>query len=131
MPSNDLRETLPLVYQNKARIADRFYQAMFRLAPETRAYFMGGFGRQKAVFATLIVRVAQSADSPDALEEIAREMVAAHRRQGVSAEEFRIAGLALTEAMENCLSGEVAAEQIARWTKVADTLVQRMIELSA
>jgi len=130
MPSSDLRETLPLVYQNKARIADRFYQAMFRLAPETRAFFMGGFGKQKAVFATLIVRVAQSADSPDALEEIAREMVAAHRRHGVSADEFRVAGLALTEAMENSLTGEVAADQIERWTKVADTLVQRMIELS-
>ena len=130
MPGNDLRGTLPLVYQNKARIADRFYQAMFRLAPETRAHFMGGFGKQKAVFAKMIVRIAQSADDPDTLEEIAREMVTAHRHHAVSVDEFRIAGLALAEALEACLSDSLAPEQITRWTTVAGTLVQRMIELS-
>ncbi len=130
MPANDLRATLPLVYQNKARIADRFYQAMFRLAPETRAYFMGGFGKQKSIFAKLIVRIAQSADDPGALEQIAREMVGAHRRHAVSVDEFRIAGLALAEALEVCLSDSLAPGQVARWTTVAATLVQRMIELS-
>ncbi|GAA6201842.1 globin domain-containing protein [Aquicoccus sp. SU-CL01552] len=130
MPGNDLRGTLPLVYQNKARIADRFYLAMFRLAPETRAHFMGGFGKQKAVFATMIVRIAQSADDPDTLEQIARDMATVHRRHAVSADEFRIAGLALAEALEICLSDSLAPGQIARWTTVAGTLVQRMIELS-
>ena len=130
MPASDLRETLPLVYLNKARISDRFYQAMFRLAPETRAHFMGGFGKQKSVFAKLIVRIAQSGDDPGALEEIAREMIAVHRRHAVTVEEFRIAGLALVEALEVCLADSLLPEQLARWTTVATTLVQRMIDLS-
>ncbi|TDK43968.1 globin [Antarcticimicrobium luteum] len=130
MLTNDLCETLPLVFQNKARIADRFYQAMFRLAPETRAHFGGGFGEQKSVFAMLIVKIAQSAGNPDALEQIARHMVEVHRRHGISAADFRIAGRALREALESSLSEGLTVRQLARWTRVADTLIQRMIALS-
>jgi len=125
-----LRETLPVVFERKALIAERFYQAMFRMAPETRAFFMVGFGQQKSVFAMLLVKIAQSADSSAAMERIARDLVAVHRAHGVTPEQYRIAGRALAEALETSLADHLGAQELARWTQVAGRLVQRMIELA-
>ncbi len=125
-----LRNTLPVVFERKALIAERFYQAMFRLAPDTRAFFRTGFGRQKSVFAMLIVKIAQSADNPAAMEKIARDLVAVHRARGITPDQYRIAGIALDEALTANLSDRLSGPELARWTQVADTLVQRMIELA-
>lgn len=125
-----LRRTLPLVFAKKARIAEEFYRSMFRHAPETRVHFTGGFGRQKAILATVLVKIVQLADNPGALDQIAHGLLRSHRHYSVTPSQYQAARRALTEALTLHLSDGLSGEELQSWTTVADTLVQRMIDLS-
>lgn len=131
LQTQGLRRTLPLVFAKKARIAEDFFQSMFRYAPETRAHFSDGFGRQKAVFALVILKIVQVADKPGALDEIASGLLASHLLYRVTPSQYQAARRALNEALTLHMSTYLTQEEMESWTTVADTLVQRMIDLSA
>ena len=130
MRIDSLRETLPLVFEHKARIADHFFQSMFHHAPETRAYFTEGFGRKKAILATMIAKIAQTADQPDTLDRIAGGLANSHRAYGITQTQYQAARRALKEALTLHLSDHLSGQELAAWTNVADAFVQRMIDLT-
>lgn len=128
---DSLRGTLPRVFENKALIAEKFYEALFRRVPEAEALFVRDFGRQKDVFATLLAKIAQYSEQPEALDDIAGDVVKIHRVHGVTAEQYESARQALIEAFAETMSDCLSAEELARWANAGNHLVQRTIELSA
>jgi len=130
MQKDGLRRTLPLVFDHKAQIADQFFTSLFHHAPETRLHFSEEFGRQKAVFAMVVAKIVRSADRPDRLEQIARGLVASHRTYDITPGQLHAARLALGEALTLHLSDLMSGAELAYWTRVVDTLVLRMIELT-
>lgn len=127
---SSVRDTLPQVFEHKALIAEKFYQALFRQMPEAEAMFARDFGRQKDIFASLLAKVAQYSDQPQALDDIASHLARVHRVYQISPVQYQAAGQALTDAFDEAMCDCLSPEERARWARVTDRLVQRIIELS-
>ncbi|MGD9864910.1 MAG: globin [Pseudodonghicola sp.] len=125
-----MRNTLPKVFAQKAALAERFFDTIFRHAPEMEAFFPRHYGRRKELFVLLLTRVALCAERPAALEGVAQQMARVHRPLGIRPVHYDIGAHAMIEAFETILSDRLSRAELDRWFDAIIGLTRRLAELA-
>ncbi len=114
------------VFAQKAELAVRFYEHLFRLAPEVEALFHKEMFVQREMFSYILVLVARHIYQPDKMSDIADRLAQMHRGTNVSAKQFALAEQALFAAFEEVFDDELSAEEWRDWQAAIRVLVSRM-----
>ncbi len=128
VPDNDMKlvqRSLPLVYQNKARIGARCFARLFEAAPELQALFQGPYSPSHEMLLqelTLIVR-ASASDTP--LPQLCR-LATQHSGLGVQPAHFPLMREALVGAIADTLGEAVCGETLQAWRRAFDHMAAPM-----
>ena len=94
-----LHASFATVFNKKTDIAGRFYENLFRDAPEARGLFSDDLTRQKEMFASMLTEIVSCAETPVAFADKVKSLGESHKRYKIPAAHFDIAGKALLGAL--------------------------------
>lgn len=121
-----VRATHALIAPIAGVIADMFYDRLFYLAPSVRRMFPHDMREQKRSFTVMMATTVQNLDNLDALVPLAKALGARHRRYGVTAGHYEIAGEALVWALERGLASDFTAQVEQAWRRAYALLAAAM-----
>jgi hemoglobin-like flavoprotein len=121
-----VRRTFDLIVPIGGVVADLFYDRLFYLAPSVRRMFPRDMREQKRSFTVMMATTVQNLDNLDALEPLARALGARHRRYGVTAGHYEIAGEALVWALERGLARDFTTQVEQAWRRAYALLATAM-----
>jgi hemoglobin-like flavoprotein len=116
------------MWPNSTMMADRFYDRLFEIAPETRSLFRGDLVAQKRKFISTLAVLVGSLDNMTGLLSVAGKLAADHVHYGVKAEHYDAVGEALLWSLARGLGDYWTGEVEQSWRKVFAFLSERMIE---
>ena len=126
-----LRDTHQEIVKSIESTSERFYGALFALAPGLRGMFRPDLGDQGMRFMTAIGVVVNYLDAPERLEERLQVLGKGHAALGVSRLHYDPMREALIETFRETLGATWTAEAEAAWRKAFDQLADRMAEVSS
>lgn len=112
------------------KVAERFYERLFEIAPELRALFRPDMTGQGMRFMSTLAVIVQHLDDPAALEPYLQRLAQGHAAFGVEAAHFKPMGQALIDTMREALGERFPAGADRAWAAAYDHLAQRMITLA-
>ncbi|MDK3016667.1 globin [Pseudodonghicola flavimaris] len=125
-----MRSTLPQVFAEKAAIAEAFFTEAFASDPEMERFFPHSRGPRKELFVTLLTKVAQCAECPANLEAVAQQVWAEQRPLGITPQQYRAGGRAMSKAIEATLSDRLDQEDLQSWAEVIAAFTGRLAVLT-
>ena len=115
------------MWPNSTAMADRFYNRLFEIAPETRPLFRSDLSKQKGKFISTLAVLVGSLDDVTGLLSIAGRLARDHVHYGVRAEHYQAVGEAMLWSLGQGLGPFWTDEVEAAWRKVYAFLSERMI----
>src|SRR5205085_6388935 len=97
-----IRSTSDIIL-GSGRVADRFYEALFAIAPETRGLFRDDLTALKLKFMNMLASLVGSVDQPMVFASILTHLGRRHRRYGVRAAHYEPVGAALLISVQASL----------------------------
>ena len=114
--------------QPDAEMAERFYDRLFKIAPELRSMFRSDMTGQGMRFMRTLRVIVQNLDEPEALHPYLEKLAQGHSAYGVKPEHFHPMGQALIWTMQEALGEEFPEGADAAWEAAYDHLAHKMIE---
>ena len=128
LESRLIKESFDLVEPVADKMANYFYSRLFIENPGVREMFPPAMDQQRERFFGALVRIVQSADRPDFLENFLEQLGRDHRKFGAKPAHYEAVGRALIAALKR-YSGEAWTEEIeAAWVGAYSLAAQAMIE---
>jgi nitric oxide dioxygenase len=128
---NIVKQTAPLIKENKEEITTTMYQIMFTKYPKVKEMFKNASPDQYKKLANAVYAYAANIDKLDNLKSGIETMAMAHVKTNVKAEHYPIVGECLLEAVAKVLNPE--QKVINAWGEayqfLADVLIKREQEL--
>ena len=119
-----MRQSFPVMFQHKAEISQKFYQDLFRDAPETREMFGDSMGAQREMLATVLTTLAKASFKPETVQQILFRLARSHAGLGLTERQFQVGEAALHNAITSTMTGKVDDDVLKAW----QTAVRRVIE---
>ena len=110
-----------------AEMAERFYDQLFKIAPELRSMFRSDMTGQGMRFMRTLRVIVQNLDEPEALHPYLEKLAQGHAAYGVKPEHFHPMGRALIWTMQEALGEEFPEGADAAWEAAYDHLAHKMI----
>ena len=126
-----LHASFATVFNKKTDIAGRFYENLFRDAPEARGLFSDDLTRQKEMFASMLTEIVSCAETPVAFADKVKSLGESHKRYKIPAAHFDIAGKALLGALSVELDGLLSSAEMRAWNLAAEAMTEAMSSASA
>ncbi|MFD6949670.1 MULTISPECIES: globin domain-containing protein [unclassified Nocardiopsis] len=110
------------------RLAERFYQNLFSMAPGVRSMFPENMQTQKERMAFALLEVVHYLDQPDEVAGYLRQLGAQHRRElAVEPEHYPYVGRALVRAVSE-ISPTWSSSMSSAWVMVYEWITANMLE---
>ena len=109
------------------KIAERFYERLFEIAPDLRTMFRPDMTGQGMRFMSTLGVIVQHLDDPEALDPYVRRLSEGHAAFGVEAAHFKPMGQALIDTMREALGERFPEGADRAWAAAYDHLAERMI----
>lgn len=123
-----IKSSFPLIFNHKSEIAARFYDRLFRDAPEVRAMFRADMTSQKEMLATVLTILAKASFEQHKVEEIVMRLARSHSVLGISAAQFRLGEAALSEAVADVVGHQLAPDVLVAWQVAIRRVIDTMID---
>jgi hemoglobin-like flavoprotein len=104
------------VLLGSAAFADRFYDRLFELAPDTRPLFAGDMAGTKLKFMNMLATLIGALDRPDVFSSVPRHLGTRHHGYGVEPRHYAPVGEALIDTLRAELEQRFTADVSAAWT---------------
>ncbi|NYH53195.1 hemoglobin-like flavoprotein [Nocardiopsis arvandica] len=123
-----VRHSCSSLPHGSTRLAERFYQNLFSMAPEVRAMFPENMRTQKERMAFALLEVVHYLDQPDEVAGYLRQLGAQHRRElAVEPEHYPYVGRALVRAVSE-ISPTWSSSMSSAWVMVYEWITANMLE---
>ncbi|WP_150238054.1 globin domain-containing protein [Nocardiopsis quinghaiensis] len=110
------------------RLAERFYQNLFSMAPAVREMFPENMQTQKERMAFALLEVVHHLDQPDEVAGYLRQLGAQHRRDlAIEPEHYPYVGRALVRAVSE-ISPTWSSSMSSAWVMVYEWITANMLE---
>lgn len=110
------------------RFADRFYDALFAKAPETRALFGADVAALKLKFMNMLISIVGNIQHPELFGSIITHLGRQHRQFGVQPAHYEPVGAALLATLHDILSERFTPEVREAWAALYDEIAEQMQE---
>jgi hemoglobin-like flavoprotein len=121
-----MRQSFPVMFQHKGKIARKFYHNLFRDAPETREMFGHNMGAQREMLATVLTTLAKASFEPATVQQILARLARSHAGLGLTKKQFEVGEVALKTAINSTMEGKVSAEVLSAWQVAVRRVVEAM-----
>ena len=121
-----IRESFGMLEPDR-KIAERFYERLFEIAPDLRPLFRPDMTGQGMRFMSTLAVIVQHLDDPAALEAYVQRLAEGHAAYGVKAAHFEPMRKALVDTMREALGERFPAGADEAWAAAYDHLAERMI----
>lgn len=108
------------------RFADRFYEHLFRLAPETRALFVSDMTALKLKFMNMLASIVGTLERPEMFASILTHLGRLHGRAGVSPLHYPFVEEALLATLSEILGPRFGPEVRAAWAALYADIAAQM-----
>ena len=125
-----IRSTSDIIL-GSGRVADRFYEALFAIAPETRGLFRDDLTALKLKFMNMLASLVGSVDQPMVFASILTHLGRRHRRYGVRAAHYKPVGAALLISVQVSLGARMTPQVREAWTCLYAEIEGAMLQGSA
>lgn len=122
-----VQESFAKVVPIKDAAAGIFYDRLFEIAPQTKAYFKGDMAEQGAKLMATLGVVVNGLKDLDKIVPVAQELAVRHIDYGVKAEDYDSVGAALLFALGKGLGDGFTPDVEDAWTTAYTTLAGVMI----
>lgn len=133
-----VKSTAPVLKEHSGQIGKRFYELLFRKAPELNNIFNQTNqkrGIQQEALGYVVYAAGEHITNLDALTSVIRRITEKHRAIGVKPEQYAVVGETLLEAVQDVLGDAATDEIIEAWGKaytfIADAFIRIEKELYA
>ena len=110
-----IRSTADIIL-GSGRFADRFYEALFAIAPETRSLFRDDLTALKLKFMNMLASIVGAVERPEMFASILTHLGRQHRRYGVKATHYEPVGTALLISLQASLGERMTPQVRDAWT---------------
>ena len=126
-----VRDTSDILLSVEPRVATRFYEDLFDLAPETRRLFPEDLSSQKVKLTNMLASLIGVLGRPDIFSSIIVRVGEDHARLGILPSDYERAGLALMGALQTTLGPRFTPEVRDAWAALYLTIQNKMLEAGA
>lgn len=123
-----IKSSFPLIFNHKSEIAARFYDRLFRDVPDVRPLFRADMSSQKEMLATVLTILAKASFEQHKVEEIVVRLARSHSALGISAAQFRLGEVALSEAVAEVVGDKMEPDILAAWQTAIRRVIDAMID---
>lgn len=127
-PYDRIQRSWMQIIRQQTSFGMRFYDNLFRIAPEVRPMFRGDMKIQANMLEQQLDLIIMSLDKPTTWVNIARQSAIRHAGYGVKPFHYRLVGQALIAALEESLQDEFTPDLRTAWGDAYDVLSRTMIE---
>ena len=127
-----VKSTAPVLKEHSAQIGKRFYELLFRKAPELNNIFNQTNqkrGVQQEALGYVVYAAGEYITNLDALTSVIRRITEKHRAIGVKPEQYSIVGETLLEAVKDVLGDAATDEIIEAWGKAYSFIADAFISI--
>lgn len=127
----ELQHTLDILLQNEEAFAEKFYNKVFAIAPQTRALFKNNMRAQGRLLTHMLGGIVYSMSRPSHLMMGLKTLGESHARYGVQAAHYPVVLQAMMETIREEL-GELCTEKIEKaWEQALITVTTEMKKYAA
>lgn len=112
-----LRSSFRSVSRSGAQAANRFYEILFEIAPQTRALFVNDLEQQGAQFISKLGLIVAELQNVESLVPVLEDLALRHVAYGVKPEHYPLVGRALQQMLAEVLEDDFTSETRAAWAK--------------
>ncbi|MGR1581178.1 globin domain-containing protein [Thalassobius sp. S69A] len=131
MPNENLeliRHSFPLIFQHKAEITTKFYEGLFRDAPELRRLFSKEMNVQKDMLVSVLTTLAKASFDEGLVESMIARMARVHSGLGITSGQFRTGEAALLSALDQSVGDLLSETTLDAWKTAVRRVISAMID---
>lgn len=121
-----VQETFEKIAPSGDRFSERFYEILFRNAPETRVLFRGDSREQQRKFLTTLIFIVRNLQYAERILATVEDLGRRHIGYGVKPEHYAVVGTALLDTLAEALDSSFDDSTRAAWTSAYQLLAEAM-----
>jgi hemoglobin-like flavoprotein len=122
-----VRNSFDALWPTRRKLAERFYDRFFALAPDARRLFPDDMERQQLKLMDMIAAIVGALDQREIFQSVIRHTGVQHAQIGVRPSHFVAFGDALIDGLEQQLGPTFTAETKEAWLLLYDTVQDAMV----
>lgn len=115
------------IWRNRTAVSVAFYDALFEIAPETRALFKGNMTLQRKQLMAAIGFIITEIEKPDVILPAVKSLALNHVGYGVEPRHYEFVGIALERSLEQTFGNEFTPRLREAWRVAYEVLSGVMI----